>query len=318
MFSWKTTTHGLAFKRAIDSIAPLLLEGRVVCKKNAGLDLCGLGDRLSVHYHVDFEGDEIGGTEEQVVFVLDLKETSAWLQVFRSGMTLEVSLDSNGLKLLFNNDSKTFEHKTKLSNLRLPADFVAPLQIKNACDHLLDVSSPALAAVVKHHSKSSTHCSVSYETESKKVIFKSVLRAVDPVKKSETSLAGATVLDEIWAPNYYVRTPSASPSSDSEIYPLDLIKNVMKAYGFHDKKRGRVVVAIDHNANKMTFIFRNELSCWLVFNILGAEEDGAQEEEEEEDEDSDATLVLDDSPKIIKRKKKKQKTKEAADPASVE
>ena len=313
MFSWKTTVHGLSFKRAIDSIAPLLLEGRVVCNKKAGLDLCGIGDRLSVQYHVDFEGDEVSGSEEQVEFVLDLKETSAWLQVFRAGMTLEMRLDGKDeLRLIFHNDAKTFEHETKLSNLCMPTDFVWLVKDeKQVCDELVDISSPALAAVVKHHGKSSTHCSISVGN-SGKAVFKSVLRAVDPVKKSLTSIAGATSLPQLASPPFVKRVETIPFPEDGEIYPLDLIKNVMKAYGFHDKKKGRVLVAVDHDTQKMTFIFKNDLSSWLVFGVLGTADEAALERS-----DSNASTVVlsprsPPPPLVIKRKKKKQKTEAAA------
>lgn len=318
MFSWKTTVHGLSFKRAIDSIAPLLLEGRVVCNKKEGLDLCGIGDRLSVQYHVEFEGDEVSGTAEQVEFVLDLKEASAWLQVFRAGMTLEMRLDSKDeLRLIFHNDAKTFEHETKLSNLCMPTDFVWLVKDeKQVCDELVDVSSPALAAVVKHHGKSSTHCSISVDGDSGKAVFKSVLRAVDPVKKSLTSIAGATSLPQLASPPFEKRDNRVTVPEDGEIYPLDLIKNVMKAYGFHDKKKGRVIVAVDHDTQKMTFIFKNDLSSWLVFGVLGAAEEEEAAPAPERTDSNASTVILSPRspppPLVIKRKKKKQKTEAAA------
>lgn len=310
-FHWRSKSHGIAFRRALDSLSPLLLEARVEATVEK-LVLCSAADGLVAQFEIPFlnggNGDHVSLATPKCVFSVDLKEMSCWLSTFREGMTLELSVDAdNKLSVKFYNDSRLFEHTSDLTSLLVSQDAAfLPAREWVQVDCLADVSGPALNAVIRHHAKSNSHCRLFLHDD--KLCTESSLRAVDAGRLARTSLGGIGLVAE--DKESLLRSDlSYRPPSDSGecVYSLEALKKILRSGAFQEKKTGRVLVGVTNSV--LHLVFKRDAGPFLKYTLLAdanelpalaplAMTTDRQAEEEEAEQ-----------MKVIKRKKKKTSQK---------
>jgi len=270
VFLWRTKTGGPSFRRAVECLAPVLLEARIDASPS-GLSLVGIADGLSAELWVPFEGTadgdyvQFGSGKVRAVFCLDLKETANWLTQYRPEMTLELLLDSdNGLTLKMFNEGKSFEHSSTLSNLRVPTDMVASDGNAIRCDQLADVSSTALCAVARHHHKTNSHARF-YVTEGRLAV-ESCLLEVSEQRKSCTYLTG--VVQHLQCDRPAILSELPGSAGDGLFYPLDTVKKILKASSFQERKKGRVMLGLNKDG-PLVLVFSRGPS-YLKFAIVSS------------------------------------------------
>ena len=267
-FLWGSKSHGIAFRRALDSLSPLLLEARVEATPDK-LVLCSAADGLVAQFEVPFSGangDYVNLSTPKCVFSLDLKEVSSWLSSFREGFCLELSVSAeNKLGVKFYNEAKSYQHQSDLTSLLVSQEAVfLPVREYTEVGCLVEVSGPALNAVVRHHAKSNSHARFFVEDE--KLCVESCLRAVDDSRRARTLLGGVACLTEDKESLLRVgQTKTAAPET-SCLYSLEVLKKVLRSGAFQEKKTGRVVVGVGHEV--LYLVFKREGGPWLKYTVL--------------------------------------------------
>jgi len=345
---WSTASHGLSFRRAIESLAPLFMEARVQAEEGKGIIVCAASEELSSDLFIPFDGDEVQFPPQRktVVFALDLKEAASWMSTFREGMRLEVTFDEGKkLTLGFYTEGKEFQHHSVVSNLRLSKEHVMPITGVTKVAQVVDVSATALNAVVRNHVKCSSHFRLyADDAATTRLVVESTLWGIEDDKISVTKIAGARKLQDTCGAKWYgseflAEGSAADVMYSGELYSLSLFKKVLKACSLLDKKTGRVTLCLNPRG-AMAAIFTTDSNVQLVFHLpfvcLEQEKEGTEGGvKKEEAEDDDMPNYSPTSPsysenapenKVIKRKqkdrgpktKKKQKLELVSVPAEGE